>query len=241
MNPALPLDQRKFSAESLGFIDDARAASVMLELASTGSPLRGDATAWLLRNLSGEWAKYDIGKALKEKGLYDPQTITVTASPVPAAPAGAKLPPVADILKLLGDAARGKVAAARCMMCHQIDGNGADYGPGLKGWGPNQSLEAIVRSVAEPSAEIALGYNGSEVLLKDGGVIHGIAFNNSDLALDTALPLVIQSAGGLTQLIPKDRIQKKKEFDRSLMYDPASLGLSAQDIADIAAWLQIYR
>jgi len=55
------------------------------------------------------------------------------------------------------------------------------------------------------------------------------------------LPLVIQSAGGLTQLIPKDRIQKKKEFDRSLMYDPASLGLSAQDIADIAAWLQIYR
>lgn len=63
-------------------------------------------------------------------------------------------------------------------MCHQIDGNGADYGPGLKGWGPNQPREAIVRAIAEPSAEIALGYNGTEVLLKDGGVVHGIAFNN---------------------------------------------------------------
>jgi len=55
------------------------------------------------------------------------------------------------------------------------------------------------------------------------------------------LPLVIQSTGGLTQLIPKDRIEKKREFDRSLMYDPATLGLTAQDIADIAAWLQTYR
>ncbi|MFN0126185.1 MAG: PVC-type heme-binding CxxCH protein [Verrucomicrobiales bacterium] len=241
VNPALPLDQRKFAAESLGFIDHARAAGVMLELASTGSALRGDATAWLLRNLSGEWAKYDIGKALKEKGIYNPETITVTASPVPPPPADAKLPPVPDILKLEGDAARGKVAAVRCIMCHQVDGIGADYGPGLKGWGPNQSREAIVRAIAEPSAEIALGYNGTEVLLKDGGVIHGIAFNNSDLALDVALPLVIQSAGGLTQLIPKDRIQKKREFDGSLMYAPTVLGLTAQDIADIAAWLQTYR
>ncbi|MDA0811597.1 MAG: c-type cytochrome, partial [Verrucomicrobia bacterium] len=241
VNPALPLDQRKFAVESLGFVDDARAASAMLELASPGSPLRGDATAWLLRNLSGEWAKYDIGKALKEKGIYDPATITVTASPVPAPPANAKLPPMADILKLEGDAARGKVAAARCIMCHQIDGNGADYGPGLKGWAQNQSREAIVRAIAEPSAEIALGYNGTEVLLKDGSVIHGIAFNNSDLALDVALPLVIQSTGGVTQLIPKYRIEKKNEFDRSLMYDPATLELNAQDIADIASWLQTYR
>ena len=241
VNPALTLEQRKFALESLGFIDDARAASVMLGLASTGSPLKGDATAWLLRNLSGEWAKYDIGAGLKEKGIYDPQTITVTASPVPAPPAGAKLPPVADILKLEGDAARGKVAAARCLICHQIDGRGADYGPGLKGWGPNQPLETIVRAIADPSAEIALGYKGTEVLLVDGGTIHGIAFNNSDPHIANSLPLVIQSAGGITQLVPKERIQKKREFERSLMYEPAMLGLTAQDIADLAAWLKSYR
>ena len=50
----------------------------------------------------------------------------------------------------------------------------------LKGWASNQSLEATIRAIAEPSAGIALGYNGTEVILKDGGIIHGITFNNSD-------------------------------------------------------------
>ncbi|MFT5856194.1 MAG: putative membrane-bound dehydrogenase-like protein [Verrucomicrobiales bacterium] len=241
LDPALSIERRKLAVESIGFIDDARAAKVMLELASDGSPVKAEAAAWLMRNLVGEWGKYGIGQGLKEKGIYDPEAITVNACPVPVPPDNAKLPPVADILKLKGDAKRGKVAAARCVLCHQIDGNGTDYGPNLKGWGATQSLETIVRSIAEPSAEIALGYIGTEVVLEDGGIIHGIAFNNSDLWLDKALPLVIQSAGGITQLVPKDRIKKKNEFKRSLMYDPATLGLKAQDIADIAAWLQNYR
>ena len=240
-DPALSLEQRKLAVESIAFIDDAHAARVMLELASDRWPVKGDAIAWLLRNLSGEWAKHDIGKALKEKGIYDPATITVSASPVPAAPADARVPSIADILELDGDAARGRlVAVARCSLCHQVDGIGTDYGPNLDGWGPNQTREVIVRAIAEPSAEISLGYEGTEVLLKDGSVIHGIAFNNSDLWLKDALPLVIQSASGIIQLVPKDRIEKKSNFKRSLMYDPSILGLEAQDIADIAAWLQTH-
>ena len=54
-------------------------------------------------------------------------------------------------------------------------------------------------------------------------------------------PLVIQSAGGITQFIPNNRIKEKKELKRSLMYDPFTLQLKAQDIADITAWLQTYR
>ena len=237
----LTLEQRKLAVESIGFIDDARAAEVMLDLASDGSSTKGEAATWLMRNMVGEWAKYGISKGLKEKGIYDPETVTVSASPVPRPPANSKLPPVADILKLKGDATHGKVTATRCILCHQIDGNGTDYGPNLKGWGATQTRETIVRAIAEPSAEIALGYQGTEVILKDGGIIHGIAFNNSNLFLRNALPLVIQSAGGITQLVPKDRIEKKNEFQRSLMYDPAVLGLKAQDIADIAAFLESYR
>jgi len=241
-DPALSLEKRKFAVESLAFIDDAHAADVMLELASDRSPLEGDAIAWLLRNLSGEWAKHDISEGLKERGIYDPETITVNPAPVPSVPADAKQPSIADILKLDGYASRGKkLAADRCTLCHQIDGIGADYGPNLSGWGPNQTREVIVRSIAEPSAEISLGYEGTEVLLEDGGVIHGIAFNNSDLWLKDALPLVIQSVAGSIQLIPKNRIKKKRDFQRSLMYDPGTLGLGAQDISDIAAWLQTYK
>ena len=241
LDRSLDLDRRRFAVESLGFIDDARAAQVMLELASGGSGVEGEATAWLIRNLVGEWAKYDLGEGLRRTGIYDPETIRVVPAPVPEPPASAAgLPPVAEILKLRGDAERGRVAAARCVLCHRIDGAGSDYGPGLKGWAAGQSLETIVRAIREPSAEIALGYGGTEVRLAGGGIVHGVAFNNSDLWLENALPLVIQSAGGLTQLIPKERIEKKGRYGRSLMYEPETLGLGAQDIADIAAWLRTY-
>ena len=243
LDQTLSLDQRKFAVESIGFIDDARAANVMLELASGGSPVKGEATAWLLRNLAGEWGKYDIAKGLKEKGIYDPEAIVVTASPVPRPLADAKkLPPVSEILKLKGDTKRGQLAVTtRCVLCHQIDGTGPHYGPDLKGWAATQEREAIVRAIVEPSAGIALGYTGTEVILKDGGVIHGIAFNNSPLWMDGALPTVIQSASGITQMVPSERIEKKHTFERSLMFDPVTLGLTAQDIADIAVWLQSYR
>ena len=86
-------------------------------------------------------------------------------------------------------------------------------------------------AIADPSAEIAHGCNGTEVVLKDGGIIHGIAFNNSDPWMKNSPPLVIQSAGGITQFIPNNRIKGKKELKRSLMYDPFTLQLKAQDIA----------
>ncbi len=236
---SLSLDQRKFAVESIAFIDDARAARVMLGLASEGSPVKGEATAWLLRNAAGEWARYDLHKGLKERGIYDPESVVISTAPVPTPPDRA--PAVEELLKLKGDPSRGRTAAARCIICHQVDGQGNDYGPNLRGWARNQQLEVIIRAIADPSAEIAQGYKGTEIVLKDGGLIHGIAFNNSDLHRNDSPPVVIQSAGGVTQLIPKDRIKDRRDFKRSLMYDPVTLGLKAQDIADLAAWLRTYR
>jgi putative membrane-bound dehydrogenase-like protein len=242
LDRTLTHEQRKFATESIGFIDDARAAHTMLELAADRSPVKGDAVAWLMRNLPGEWGKHDIAKGLKENDIYDPEAVIVIPSPLPAAPADAETPTVTEILKLQGDAYRGeRTTTTRCVLCHKINGTGADYGPDLKGWGSTQEREAIIRAIAEPSAGIAHGFDGTEVILKDGGIIHGIGFNNTELWMKDALPLVVQSAGGLTQLIPKDRIEKKRTIKRSLMYEPSTLGLTAQDIADIAAWLQEYR
>ena len=146
-----------------------------------------------------------------------------------------------EILNLPGDPARGKLVTAKCNLCHKIEGLGTDYGPNLRGWARNQGKEVIIRAIADPSAEIALGYGGTEVILKNGGRIHGIAFNNSDLGRDDSPPVVIQSAGGQTQLIPRERIEKRQGFKRSLMYDPGTLGLTNQDIADLAAWLRTYQ
>ena len=240
---SLSLEKRKFALESLAFIDDKVASDAMLEIAAEPSEIKGQAVAWLLRNAAGEWAKHGVNEGLKEKGIYDPDAIAIIPSPIPTIPdnINATVPKVKDILKLEGDPLRGQNQALRCIICHQIDGKGVDYGPNLRGWASNQSLEATIRAIAEPSAGIALGYNGTEILLKDGGIIHGITYNNSDPWIKNAPPLIIQSAGGVTQFIPNKRIDKKRPLDRSLMYDPTFLGLSAQDIADIARWLKDYK
>ena len=239
LDRSLSLEKRKFAVESIAFIDDEKAARVMLELASPGSPLAGEATAWLMRNVAGEWSKYNLREALKEQNIYDPESLVISASPVP--PPSTPIPDVNKILNLPGDPARGKLVTAKCILCHKIEGLGTDYGPNLRGWARNQTQDVIIRAIADPSAEIALGYGGTEVILKNGGRIHGIAFNNSDLGRDDSPPVVIQSAGGQTQLIPRERIEKRQGFKRSLMYDPGTLGLTNQDIADLAAWLRTYQ
>ena len=56
--------------------------------------------------------------------------------------------------------------------------------------------------------------------------------------INDADPLIIQSTGGITQTIPKSRIKRRKSMSRSLMMTPAQLGMTAQDAADIAAYLK---
>jgi len=139
------------------------------------------------------------------------------------------------VLSKTGDAAKGAVLAQSCIMCHQLNGNGPAYGPELKGWASRQSREALVRSIVNPSADIALGFEGVTLKLKAGGKIDGRLMSNND-------PIVITSTGGITQLVPKDRVAGKEvKLTRSLMLSSQQLGLSAQDVADIAAYLASYK
>ena len=78
--------------ESLAFIDHRSAVDAMLALAAEGSPARGEAMNWLLRQGTGEWRKYNLARELKETGVYDPDKIRVSPVTVPDPPR-ATLPP----------------------------------------------------------------------------------------------------------------------------------------------------
>lgn len=231
-HPSLTPEQRAFAVESLGFIDHKSSADATLRLATKG-PAKADAVNWLLRNGNGEWKKYDIAGELKKRGIYDPDKIVVTAVTAPKAD-----PPkfsVQDVLKLKGDPAKGKTTALRCIMCHEFNGTGVNYGPNLKGWGEGQTLDVIARSIVEPSADISHGYSGTGVALKKGGHVHGIASNDGD-------PLILTSTGGVTQMIPRNRIQKKAyKLKHSLMLSADQMALTPQDVADLTAFLKTYK
>jgi putative heme-binding domain-containing protein len=88
-----------------------------------------------------------------------------------------------------------------------------------------------VQSVVNPSAEIAHGYSGSRVQLKDGNEIHG-------LTLSAKNPLIVQSQGGIVQVIPSGKIERVEPLGRSLMLSADQLGMSAQDVVDVLAYMR---
>ena len=225
-------EERSFAVESIAFIDAPESVTAMLELAGEGSPVRAEAMDWLFRRGTGEWKKYKVLADLKERGIYDPDSITVTSVTVPA-PSKERSYSTEDVLALTGDAEKGKAKAMTCVMCHQFNGVGADYGPNLKGWGKGQPKEVIARSIVEPSADLAHGFKGHVVLTKEDETVHGLIISAGD-------PVVIVSTGGVEQIIPRKKVKSIKDLGRSLMLSSEQLGMTAQDVADVVAFLKEY-
>ena len=233
MDTSLTSADRDFAVESISFINDRRAADGLMNLTADGSPSRAEAVHWLLVRGTGAWADFGLESDLKAKGIYDPDKIVVQPITVPAPPTEPALPKLEEILAMNGDAKRGEIAAARCVMCHVLGDKGVAYGPALKGWGKTQTVEVIARSILEPSADIAHGFGGTVIKLKDGSEVHGLLLSERD-------PLFVTSTGGVTQMIPRDRVEKTEDLGRSLMFAPQQLGLTGQDIADIVEFLRGY-
>jgi putative heme-binding domain-containing protein len=51
-------------------------------------------------------------------------------------------------------------------------------------------------------------------------------------------PLMMRIMGGQTQIIPADRVASRRRMKDSLMMSAAQLGLTAQDVADLVAFLR---
>jgi putative heme-binding domain-containing protein len=116
-------------------------------------------------------------------------------------------------------------------MCHALGGVGAEVGPALDGWVRGKSTEVIATAILQPDAEIAHGYNGTTLRTTDGLTIQGLLIKEGD-------PLMMRSMGGVTQIVPASRVSARERMTRSLMMGAGQLGLSAQDVADLIAFLR---
>lgn len=223
--------QQLAAVTALGFIPTHEAAFALLDLAQHAEGLvQKQAFWWLLNYKDTRWAAQGLDAELKNRGLYDPAKIVFAESIVPMPPPS-KLPPVTEIAALKGDAVRGASLVTACYLCHRIGDKGVDYAPNLTAFGKQQTTDVLITSIVDPSADIAHGYEGTELTLDDGKIIDGLLLSTGD-------PIVIQSMGGVTQLIPANRVKKRARFDRSLMMGADQLGLNAQAVADLVAYLK---
>lgn len=147
---------------------------------------------------------------------------------------GAALPPLAELAKLPGDVGRGRElfrGRATCVSCHVFDGLGGALGPELTlirdKFGGRELLDAMLA----PSAAIAFGFDSWQVTLRDGRVLVGAILADGD-------PVVLRDLTGRRETLAAADIASRARQSVSLMPDALSLGLSAQDLADLAAFLR---
>jgi putative heme-binding domain-containing protein len=229
---ALPNRDRLAAVTALGFIPSKESSDALLDLAEkTTGMVKTHAMWWLLNYKDIRWKENGVDAALKTRGLFDPETVSISPSVVPE-PEPSKLPPVAEIAKLKGNAAKGATTAQACLLCHKMGDKGNDYGPALSGFAKAQTAEVVINAIVNPSADISHGFDGVQVTLRDGAQVHGILLSAGD-------PMIVQSMGGLTQVIPGSKARGGRQpLGRSLMLSAEQLGLSAQDVADIVAYMK---
>ncbi|AMY12419.1 putative membrane-bound dehydrogenase domain protein [Luteitalea pratensis] len=230
---ALPIDARRRAMDALAFVHTRAAATEMVELAASEGPLKESATWWVLNRTSNDWADHDLLPTLKRRGIFDPDTVRLQSVIVPPRDTAVPVVSLADVTSRTGDPARGKDGFARCMMCHAMGGVGAEVGPALDGWTRGKSLPVIAAAIIDPDAGIAHGYAGTTIRTTDGLTIQGLLIKEGD-------PLMVRSMGNVTQVIPASRVKARERLTRSLMMDAAQLGMSAQDVADVIAFLKAH-
>ena len=230
-DPSVSEAGRKLAVDSLAFITSKESADALIALAAEGSPVRDQASWWLRNRNDGEWSAMGLKPVLEENGII-PKEVKLTQVTVPLKPTEMKFP-TEQVMALKGDAEKGKQLAGRCVMCHQIDGQGPEYGPALKGFGQRQPPEVVARSIIDPSFDISHGFDGHAIQLTNNEWIDGLILSEGDT-------IKIRSTGGITQDVPKGMIKLRKPMDRSLMLSADQLGLSAQDVADIVEWMKTY-
>jgi putative heme-binding domain-containing protein len=228
------MEERKLAVDTIAFTRCKAAVDAMVQLRKEDPVIAEMANTWLLNRATDEWEPFGGREVLKELGIYDPDKVVVNEMKMPEPPATSGLPSIEEILRLKGDPAKGKVVSMRCVMCHRVGDQGPDYGPDLAGWAANQGRESFIRAVVSPTESIALGFEGEIIPLKDGREVHGILINAGD-------PLTVRSMGGVSQFIPRTMLDKRtRPLRRSLMLSADELGLTAQDVADLAAFMMTY-
>ena len=224
------LTDRKDALTALGFIPDEAAAMAMVEVAESGPDDNKSLAKWWLQNRSQHvWKNY----ASQMKGL-DAKPNALKANQdykVPVdGPEITKLD-VKEVVALEGDVKRGQMTIARCYMCHQVNGTGVDFGPALDQWGLGRSAEAIATAIIHPNEGIVHGFEGTEIITKEGHTIQGFS-------LFAGGSSILKVMGGGELSISRKHIESIKPLEKSLMMSAGQLGLLAQDVADIIAYLK---
>ena len=145
---------------------------------------------------------------------------------------GKKIPAIPDLMNLKGDAEKGvALFKTYCASCHQVNGEGVDYGPKLSEIGSKLSKDGQYLAILYPDAGISFGYEGWDVKLKNGTLLRGMVTSR------TETDWVFKMPDGSQQSYRISDISSKKQIPNSLMPVGFHESMKEQELADLVAYL----
>jgi putative heme-binding domain-containing protein len=155
--------------------------------------------------------------------------------PLPAAQNAEPLPPISQLIKMTGDSTRGAAVFRRdnvgCIKCHQVRGEGIDFGPNLSEIGTKLGKDALFESILDPSAGISFGYEAWQLELKNGDEAYGL------ITSETEDEVAIKAVGGVSTRYKKADIAKRTKQKLSIMPAGLQQNMTAQELVDLVEYL----
>jgi putative heme-binding domain-containing protein len=234
---------------ALGNVADTVATELLQGVMLDGArpePFRLEAVRALARTEAGAQALL----ALARNGrLPDPLKATagsaLAGSPFPgikdeaarllpaSTPSEQAIPTLAAVLALRGDVARGEkvfFGVAACGSCHQVNGRGVDFGPGLSEVGDKFGADALYANIVDPAAGISFGYEPWQITLRNGAAVGFIASETDD-------ELAVKAPGNIITRYRKTDVTARARLPGSLMPPGLLAATNAQEVADLLAYL----
>jgi putative heme-binding domain-containing protein len=142
-----------------------------------------------------------------------------------------------ELLARKGNPDRGKelffkTAGVQCVNCHRIQGTGSTLGPDLSQIGKKYTRAQILESILEPSKSIEPQYVTYLVETTDGQVYSGI------LASRTDKEVVLRDAKDQTIKLPAAKVSTVVPQQKSLMPELLLRDMTAEQVADLLAYLE---
>ncbi|MHA3774576.1 PVC-type heme-binding CxxCH protein [Verrucomicrobiota bacterium sgz303538] len=238
--------------EALGNTADQRAAALLAPLltdASKALDLRKQAVKALAHSQAGVQALLNLARqnqfpaelklvasgALAAVQMPQFKNDIAQFFPMPSAAGGKALPPIAELARSKGDAARGKEIFGKmettCITCHRVGQLGTDFGPGLAEIGSKLGKDALFEAIIAPNAGVSMGFETTQLTLKSGDTALGIVRSETEDELMLAMP------GGVQNRYKKSDVAKREKLTYSMMPEGLQAMLPTQDFIDLVEYL----
>ncbi len=175
-----------------------------------------------------------VAATLHSVRWQDVKKRTVKIFPLPATKNKEPLPPIADLIKMRGNASKGKIVfntTGTCAKCHQVNGVGKQIGPDLSEIGKKLSRLAMIQSILFPSASISHNYETYAVVLENGTQVSGVLVSQTDEMV------TIKTAEAIVRTIPRSEIDEIVKKSVSMMPADLQKVMTVDDLKNVIEYL----